>query len=139
MLFADVRAQINMRRLLIAALLASLSGTVAAKRVLLEDGDEFVAYAEADTIERANFAARMWVLYDYKVKHIYLKWPYWSQRALAEFDCRDKRAQTLHYLYYDGQMGGGELVLSGAILPGLWAPVPSGSVVEKFWKIACSK
>jgi hypothetical protein len=128
-----------MRRFLIALVLAIFCDTVAAKRLLLDDGDEFVAYAEADTIERSNDIAKMWLLYDYKAKHTYLRWSYWSQRALGEFDCRDKRAQTLHYVYYDGQMGGGELVLSGAILPGQWKPIRPGSVVEKFWKIACSK
>jgi hypothetical protein len=129
----------NMKRLLIAVALALLSDTVAAKRMLLDDGDEFVAYAETDTIERTNGTAKMWMLYDYKSKHTYLKWAYWSQRALGEFDCRDKRAQTLHYAFYEGQMGGGELVLNGAILPGLWTPVHAGSVVEKYWKIACNR
>jgi hypothetical protein len=128
-----------MNRILIAVALALLSDTVAAKRVMLDDGSEFVAYAEAETIERSNNTAKMWVLFDYKVKHTYLSWAYWSQRSLGEFDCADKRAQTLHYVYYDSQMGGGEVVLSGAILPGLWTPVYTGSVVEKFWKIACSK
>ena len=128
-----------MKRLLIAVCLMLLSSVVAAKRMLLADVDEFSAYAETDTIERASNTAKMWVLYDYKTKHTYLRWAYWSQRTLGEFDCRDKRAQTLHYVYYEGQMGGGELVLSGAILPGLWTPVHAGSVVEKFWKIACSK
>lgn len=128
-----------MKRLLIAVVLALLSETAAAKRMLLDDGDEFVSYAEIDTIERANNTAKMWMLYDYKAKHTYLQWGYWSQRTLGEFDCRDRRAQTLLYVYYEGQMGGGEMILSGAILPGLWTPVHAGSVVEKFWKIACSR
>lgn len=128
-----------MKRFLIAVVLVLLSDSVAAKRMLLDDGDEFVAYAETDTIETSINTAKMWMLYDYKAKHTYLRWTYWSQRSLGEFDCRDKRAQTLHYVYYEGQMGGGELVLNGAILPGLWAPVPAGSILEKFWKIACSK
>ena len=128
-----------MKRLLIAVVLVLLSDAAAAKRTLLDDGDEFSAYAETDTIERQRDTAKMWVLYNYKDKHIYLRWPYWSQRTLGEFDCKDRRAQTLHYMYYAGQMGGGELVLSGALLPGLWAPVRAGSVVEKFWKIACSR
>lgn len=128
-----------MKRHLIAVILLLLCGNAVAKRMLLDDSDEFTAYAETETIERTSNTAKMWVLYDYKTKHTYLKWTYWSQRALGEFDCKDKRAQTLHYVYYAGQMGGGELVLSGAILPGLWTPVRAESVVEKFWKIACSK
>ena len=127
-----------MKRLWVAVVLALLSGNVAAKRVLVDDVEEFVAYAETDTIERSNTTAKMLILYDYKAKHAYLRWAYWSQRSLGEYDCRDKRAQTLHYAFYAGQMGGGELILNGAILPGLWSPVPPGSVVEKFWKIACS-
>ena len=128
-----------MKQLLMAVVLVLLSGTAAAKRTLLDDGDEFSAYAETDTIARSNDSVRMWMLYDYKVKHTYSKWVYWSQRSLGEFDCRDRRAQTLQYAYYEGQMGGGELILSGAILPGLWTPVHAGSVVEKFWKVACSR
>ena len=61
-----------------------------------------------------------------------------AKRSLAEYDCTDKRARTLYYAFYAGQMRGGELVLNGAILPGLWSPVFRGSVVEKFWNIACS-
>ena len=128
-----------MKRCWFAIVLLLLCGNTLAKRTLLDDGDDFTAYAETDTIERASNTSKMWVLYDYKAKHSYLKWAYWSQRTLGEFDCRDKRAQTLHYVYYEGQMGGGELILSGAILPGLWTPVSAGSVIEKFWKIACSK
>jgi hypothetical protein len=128
-----------MKRLLIALLLAALSDVVAAKRLLLDDEDEFVAYAEVDTIERSIDTAKMWLLYDYKAKHTYLRWNYWSQHTLQEFDCKGKRAQTLHYVYYEGQMRGGEIVLNGAILPGQWAPVRAGSLIEKFWRIACSK
>ena len=128
-----------MKQLLIAVVLALLSNPAAAKRTLLHDGDEFVAYAETDTVERLKYTVRMWVLYDYKIKHTYMKWTYWSQRSLSEFDCSEKRTQTLQYAFYEGQMGGGELVLSGALPPGLWAPVHAGSIVEKFWKIACGK
>lgn len=128
-----------MNRILIAVLLALLSNTVAAKRMLLHAGDEFIAYAETDTIQSADGVSRMWVLYDYKVRHTYLKWTYWSQRSLGEYDCASRRSQTLQYAFYEGQMGGGEMILNGAILPGLWTPIHAGSVVEKFWKIACNK
>ena len=119
--------------------LALACDAVAAKRQLLDDTDEFVAYAETDSIEKSSSTAKMWLLYDYKSKHIYLKWTYWSQRSLSEFDCREKRAQTLYYAFHEGQMGGGEMILSGTILPGLWTPVPAGSVIEKFWRIACGR
>ena len=119
--------------------LALSRDALAAKRVLIDDSDEFVAYAETDTIERASGTAKMWILYDYKSKHTYLKWTYWSQRALGEFDCRDRRAQTLFYAFYEGQMGGGGLIVSGSTVPGVWAQVRNGSVVEKSWKMACGK
>jgi hypothetical protein len=128
-----------MRRLLFAVALGLACDAVLAKRQLLDDTDEFVAYAETDMIERSSGTAKMWVLYDYKVKHTYMKWAYWSQRSLSEFDCKGKRAQTLYYAFYEGQMGGGGMVLSGTILPGLWAPVRNGSLIEKFWKLACSE
>ena len=120
-------------------ILALSCDAVAAKRQLLDDTDEFFAYAETDSIEKSSGTAKMWVLYDYKLKHTYMKWTYWSQRSLSEFDCMGKRAQTLYYAFHEGQMGGGDMVLSGNILPGLWAPVATGSVIEKFWKIACSR
>ena len=126
-----------MKRLLFAIALVVASNAAAARRQLLDDTDEFVAYAETDTIERSSRTAKMWILYDYKFKHTYLKWTYWSQRTLGEFDCKDKRAQTLYYAFHEGQMGGGEMVLSGTVLPGLWGPVNNGTVIEKFWKLAC--
>jgi hypothetical protein len=128
-----------MKRILIAVLLVLCSDTFAAKRILLDAGDEFIAYAETDTIQNFDNVSRMWVLYDYKFKHTYLNWTYWSQRSLSEFDCAGRRSQTLQYTFYEGQMGGGGMILSGAILPGLWTPIHAGSVLEKFWKIACNK
>ena len=127
-----------MKQIWVAVMLALFCGNVAAKRILVDDVDEFVAYADTDTIERIGSAPRMVVLYDYKVKHTYLSSTYWSQRSMSEYDCRGRRTQILQYALHAGQMGGGEIVLSGAILPGLWSPVPPGSVVEKFWKVACS-
>jgi hypothetical protein len=128
-----------MKRLLFAMALAVACDAAAARRQLLDDTDDFVAYAETESIERASGTSRMWILYDYKAKHTYLKWAYWSQRSLSEFDCKGKRAQTLYYAFHEGQMGGGGIVLSGTILPGLWAPVGNGSVIEKFWKYACGE
>jgi len=129
----------TMKRVWIAVALALLSSSATARRVIVDDVDEFIAYADTDTIERQGRSAKMLTLFDYKSKHSYLRWAYWSQRTLGEYDCKDKRAQTLHYAFYDGQMGGGELILHGAVLPGLWSPVHRGTTVEKFWKIACGK
>jgi hypothetical protein len=126
-----------MKRFLFAMALALACDAVAARRQLLDDTDEFVAYVETDTIERSSRTANMWILYDYKFKHTYLKWAYWSQRTLGEFDCKERRSQTLYYAFHEGQMGGGETIISGNVLPGLWGPVNSGSVIEKLWKLAC--
>ena len=133
------RARPTIQHLCLALALAVLSSGAAAKRTLVHSEKEFDAYVDPDTIERAGSISRMWVLHDYNVKHVYLQWSYWSQRTLGEYDCRERRAQTLAYSFHTGQMGGGELILNGALPPGLWAPVPSGSVVEKFWKIACGR
>lgn len=133
------RARSTIQHLCLAFALAVLSSNVAAKRTLVHSEREFDAYVDPDTIERAGNISRMWVLHDYNEKHVYLQWSYWSQRTLGEYDCRERRAQTLAYSFHAGQMGGGELILNGALPPGLWAPVPSGSVVEKFWKIACGR
>ena len=73
-----------MKRLVFAIFLVVACDAAAAKRQLLDDTDEFVAYAEAESIERTDGTAKMWVLYDYKEKHTYLKWAYWSQRTLNE-------------------------------------------------------
>lgn len=123
----------------IALILVGLSFDAAAKRLLVDDTDEFVAYVETESVEISVNTVKIAVLYDYKSRHNYLKWPYWSQRTLVQYDCKDKRVQTLFYAFYAGQMGSGEQVLNGAILPGLWAQVPAGSTVEKFWKVACRK
>jgi hypothetical protein len=92
-----------------------------------------------DSIERVDKRARLWLLYDYKTKHTYLRWAYWSQRTLAEFDCQDRRTQTLYYSYHAGRMGGGELIVGGPLPPGLWSSVSSGSLLEKFFDVACAR
>ncbi len=128
-----------MKRFCLALALALLSGSAAAKRTLVHSEKEFDAYVDPETVERVGSVARMWVLHDYNERHVYLQWSYWSQRTLGEYDCGVRRAQTLAYSFHAGQMGGGELILNGALPVGLWAPVPPGSVVEKFWKIACGR
>ncbi len=125
--------------LVLVLVLALPAGTASAKRTLVHSEAAFDAYVDPDTIEHVGNVARMWVLHDYNSRHVYLKWSYWSQRTLSEYDCRERRAQTLAYSFHAGQMGGGDVILNGALPAGLWAPVPPGSVVEKFWKIACSR
>lgn len=131
--------RVSMKQLCLALVLAMLSGSVAAKRTMVHSDDEFDAYVDPETIQRSGSVARVWVLHDYNTRHIYLRWTYWSQMSLNEFDCKDKRTQTLFYSFHAGQMGGGAVILSGPILPGLWSAVPPGSVVEKFWKVACGR
>lgn len=55
-----------------------------------------------------------------------------------EYDCAKARQRTLYFSMYSDSMGEGQRVYSRSE-PGEWAPVPSGSIVEKLWKIACGE
>ena len=127
-----------MRRLALALALAALSCGSAAEWVMVNDHDEYIAYADPATISREGNLVQMSDLIDLKSPR---SSPYGKQHASStahsEFDCRNSRIRTLAFSLHSGQMGDGDLVEAVAE-SGRWLPVAPGTLLNILWQFACS-
>ena len=127
-----------MRQLAFALVLAALSCNAAATWVIVNDNDEYVAYADLATLSRAGDRARMRDLIDLKSPRAS---PHGNQHASStahsEFDCGNPRIRTLAFSLHSGQMGGGELVETIAE-SGKWLAIAPGTLLDMLWQFACS-
>jgi hypothetical protein len=128
-----------MKRLALALALAALSCNSAAEWVIVNDNEEYIAYADPATISREGNLVQMSDLIDLKSPR---SSPYGNQHASStahsEFDCEDPRIRTIAFFLHSGQMGNGDLVETAAVSNG-WLPVASGTLLNVLWQFACSQ
>lgn len=128
-----------MKRLAFALALAALGCNAAAEWVIVNDNDEYSAYADPATISREGNLVQMSDLIDLKSPR---SSPYGNQHASStahsEFDCEDPRIRTLAFFLHSGQMGGGDLVETAAVTNG-WLSVAPGTLLDVLWQFACSQ
>ena len=127
-----------MNRLAFALVLAAFSCNAAAAWVIVNDNDEYIAYADPATISRDGDRVQMSDIVDLKSPR---SPPYGnlhaSSRAHSEFDCENPRMRTLAFSLHSGQMGDGDLVETAAESNG-WLPVAPGTLLNMLWQFACS-
>ena len=118
--------------------LAALSCNSAADWVIVNDNDEYIAYADPATIFREGNRVQMRDLVDLKMPR---SSPYGNQHASStahsEFDCQNPRMRTIAFSLHSGQMGNGDLVETVAESNG-WLPVAPGTLLSMLWQFACS-
>ena len=128
-----------MKRLALALALAALSCNSAAEWVIVNDNEEYIAYADPATISREGNLVQMSDLIDLKSPR---SSPYGNQHASStahsEFDCEDPRIRTIVFFLHSGQMGNGDLVETAAVSNG-WLPVAPGTLLNVLWQFACSQ
>ncbi len=128
-----------MKRLALALALAALSCNSAAEWVIVNDNEEYIAYADPATISREGNLVQMSDLIDLKSPR---SSPYGNQHASStahsEFDCEDPRIRTIAFFLHSGQMGNGDLVETAAVSNG-WLSVASGTLLNVLWQFACSQ
>jgi hypothetical protein len=95
-------------------------------------------YADPDTIRRKGDLVKMWILYDFNATQTVLKKSYLSSRSQDEYDCTEDRHRALASTSFSGNMGSGK-VRSSYSIKGKWEPVPSGTMTQTLWKVACDK
>jgi hypothetical protein len=126
-----------MTRLALALVLAILASGAAADWVIVNDNDDYIAYADPATISRDGNLVRMHDLIDLKSPR---SSPYGnahaSSTAQSEFDCESPRIRTMAFFLYAGQMGDGELVEASGTA-NAWLPVYPGTLLEMLWQFAC--
>ncbi len=119
-------------------LLAMFGPAASADWIAVSEADDYIAYADPGTIERAGIMAQMWDIMD-------LKYPlpsprgnaYSSSLAHSEFDCENARMRTLYFSLRSGQMAeGGEV--ESFWDPNKWLPVAPGTLLNALLEFACA-
>lgn len=128
-----------MKRLALTLALAALSCNSAAEWVIVDDNDEYIAYADPATIFREGNLVQMSDLIDLKSPR---SSPYGNQHASStahsQFDCEDPRIRTIAFFLHSGPMGNGDLVETAAASNG-WLRVAPGTLLNVLWQFACSQ
>jgi len=127
-----------MTRLLLIIFLFLSSAPAYAEWVEVGITDEATVYADPDTIRRKGDLVKMWYLHDFKTTQTVLKKSYLSSRSQDEYDCTEDRHRALASTSFSGNMGSGK-VRSSYSIKGKWEPVPSGTMTQTLWKVACDK
>jgi len=128
-----------MKRLASALALAALSCNSAAEWILVNDNDEYIAYADPATISREGDRVQMSDLIDLKSPR---PSPYGNQhvssKAHSEFDCLNSRIRTIAFSLHSGPMGGGDPVETAVASNG-WLTAAPGTLLYVLWQFACSR
>lgn len=133
-----------MRKVIFVALLAVVSDSVMAEWVQVGSNTAFTSYTDPSSIRREGIKtmegskAKMVSLMDYTTVITRAGKTYASIIAQHEFDCRQEQVRMLYSSIYSGHMGTGAVV-EGKFLPENWRPVPTRSIEEVLWKVACGK
>ncbi len=126
-----------MQRLATTLALAALSCGAAAEWVVVNDNDEYIAYADPATISREDNIVQMSDLVDLKSPHSSpLGNQHASSKAQSQFDCEHPRMRTIAFSLYSGQMGDGDFVETARVSNG-WLPVAEGTLLGALWRFAC--
>ena len=127
-----------MTRLLLITLLVLSSGPAYAEWLELSGDDRVTTYTDATTIQRTGDLVRMWELLNFQTLQESRN-PYFSLKAVREYDCTLEQSRIISLYSYSGQMGTGEMVGSYLEDEVKWEPVMPGSLGQDVWKIACGK
>jgi len=100
------------------------------------DDDTGTTYADPGTIARNGNTARMWSVLDYKAFQRMVEVGYFSQKAQAEYDCKEKKFRGLTLSLHAEHMGEGKVIYSDET-PHEWEAIEAGTLNEALWKIAC--
>ena len=120
-------------------LLAVVSSSAAAGWVNVGGNEIYTAYADPATIRKSGNMVKMRNLADFKTVQASDKGkPFMSQKMQSEYNCKEKRTRLLDFTWHSGNMGRGEIVLSGSG-PSEWEQVTSLSGNAILWKLACGK
>jgi hypothetical protein len=122
----------------LAFLLLLLSTPVWAGWKSVGEDSASALYADPDTIVRNGDTAQMWSILDYKTFQRMVEVGYFSQKALIEYDCAERRSRGLNLSLRSGHMGEGDVIYSDDS-PRDWEAVAAGTIVDKLWTVACKR
>ncbi|PYK31575.1 MAG: hypothetical protein DME57_03190 [Verrucomicrobia bacterium] len=115
-----------MRKLAFTIVVMSLSCSAASEWVVVDDNEEYIAYADRATI-----------LVDLKTPRSSPNGnPHSSSRADSEFDCENPRMRTIAFSLFSGGMGNGDLVET-ITRSASWLTVTPGTLLAMLREFAC--
>ncbi len=97
-------------------------------------------YIDPQTIRLHGNLAQLWILADFREMQ-QSRWsaPYRSAKTLQEFDCVEGQSRIISMTRLAGNMGLGEVVLSGDKPDMAWETMASGSINRLLFKMACGE
>jgi len=123
-------------RPLVFILLCAICANAWAHWTRIASHDEADVYADRTGIVKQGALVKMWSLFNYRTPQHRGQIAFLSHMTQEQYDCDKQRARTLYFSMYSDSMGEGQRVYSRSE-PSDWDPLPSGSIIEKLWKIAC--
>lgn len=129
----------TLRRIVLALLLAGVSGSATADWVAVGSSETDTLYVDLSTIRGSDNKAKMWALKDFKAtQRLDEREPFKSEKAEYEYDCKREQSRLLYFTSHTESMAGGEVV-DFNVVPGEWVPVSPDSGLEALWNIVCGK
>jgi hypothetical protein len=116
-------------------LLLAASPAWAAWKNVAED-ERTVTYADPASVKKSDGLVRMDSLIDYKAFQRMVEVGYFSQKAEAEYDCRERQVRSLNLFLHEEHMGAGKVIYEDTS-PHDWEVVQPDSTTEALWKVAC--
>jgi hypothetical protein len=123
-----------MKKLAMVLLLASTTVWAGWEPLAQDNGS--TSYADPATLVSNGAIATMWSLLDYKEFQRMVEVGYFSQKAQAEFDCKEPRFRVLTLSLHAEHMGAGKVIYADE-MPHEWEAVQAGTREETLWKRAC--
>jgi hypothetical protein len=100
------------------------------------EDERTVTFADAASVQRSGGLATMSSLVDYKAFQRMVEVGYFSQKAEAEYDCRQKQVRSLNVFLHEERMGAGKVIYEDTS-PHDWEPVQPDTPAEALWQVAC--
>ena len=100
------------------------------------EDDTATSYVDPATIVRSGNTAKLSSLLDYKAFQRMVEVGYFSQKALVEYDCAERKARGLSVSLHAEHMGEGKVIYEDTS-PHEWESVSPDTMTETLWKVAC--
>jgi hypothetical protein len=123
-----------MKKLAIVLLLSSTPAWAGWKAV--GDSPNAKSYADPASIVRKDNVAAMWSLLDYNDFQRMVEVGYFSQKALIEYNCKDRQSRGMVVSLHEGHMGEGKVIYADDS-PHDWEDIVPETLAESLWKEAC--
>ena len=94
------------------------------------------SYADPATIVRDGATAKMWSLLDYQDFQRMVEVGYFSQKAHAEYDCKEARLRMLTLSLHSAHMGEGKVIYADETAHE-WEAIETGTPNEALRRRAC--